>query len=493
MSFFRPSVLIIAITFSSLWGCEKMSLVSPTGSTITLTVNKTSVPINGTAEVTAAVIESAGTPVQNGTVVTFTSSFGNIEPREARTQGGTARVTFTGTQSGLAKIGAFSGGAKTAAELEVKVGAAAAETLRLRAEPATVPQSGGSSQIVVTVADANGGPLSNAPVVFTTDNGSVSPGSATTDSNGEARTTLSTNRTSKVTATVGAKSGDVTVTVVNAPTVAVSGPATATAGLPANFTITPTVPTGGAPMRDVVVNWGDGSAPRSLGPITSATTVSHTFDRADSYTVTATATDQTGQQGTGSFSVNVSRVLPTIQIACPAGGAFTNTPAAYTVTPPTTSSFPIQNVTVDFGDGTSRNLGQITGPTSFTKTYTKPDGYTVTATVTDTNGQRGSSSCAVIVTSRQPSVTLSHTSPPVNPNTLESFSVTATPAPNGGSAITNVRVIRTDTGQELYNAGGSGSFGALAGNPGTSYTLEATATDASGATGTTTFTMTVPP
>jgi PKD domain-containing protein len=188
----------------------------------------------------------------------------------------------------------------------------------------------------------------------------------------------------------------------------------------------------------------------------------------------------------------VSRVLPTIGITCPAT-AFTNTPAAYTVTPPATSAFPVQNVTVDFGDGTSRDLGQITGPTSFTKTYTRADGYTVTATVTDTNGQRGSSSCAVIVTSRQPTVTLQHTSPPVNPNTLESFSVTATPAPNGGSAITNVRVIRTDTGQELYNAGGSGSFSAPAGNPGTSYTLEATATDASGSTGTTTFTMTVPP
>ena len=492
VSRFRPSVLILALAFTTLWGCEKMSLVSPTGSTITLTVNKTSVPINGTAEVTAAVIESAGTPVQNGTVVTFTSSFGVIEPREARTNGGTARVTFTGTSSGLAKIGAFSGGAKTTAELEVRVGAAAAETLKLRAEPASIPQSGGSPQIIATVSDVSGAPLPNAPVLFTTDFGTVSPGSATTDANGEARTTLTTTRTSKVTATVAAKTGDVTVTVVNAPAVAVTGPTTATAGLPANFTITPTVPAGGAPMRDVVVNWGDGTEPRNLGPITSATTVSHTFARADSYTVTATATDQTGQQGNGSFSVNVSRVLPTIGITCPAT-AFTNTPAAYTVTPPANSTFPVQNVTVDFGDGTTRDLGQITGPTSFTKTYTRADGYTVTATVTDTNGQRGSSSCAVIVTSRQPVVTLQHTSPPVNPNTSESFTVTATPAPNGGPAITNVRVIRTDTGQELYNAGGSGSFSAPAGNPGTSYTLEATATDASGSTGTTTFTMTVPP
>ena len=492
MSLNRASLLILAAAFAIGWGCDKMSLVSPTGSTITLTINKTSVPINGTAEVTAAVIESAGTPVQNGTVVTFTSSFGTIDPREARTEGGTARVMFTGTQSGTAKIGAFSGGAKTAAELEVKVGAAAAETLKLRAEPTTVPQAGGTSQIIVTVSDASGGPLPNAPVLFTTDNGSVSPGSASTDANGEARTTLTTNRTSKVTATVGSKTGDVTVTVINAPAVTVAGPATATAGLPANFTITPTVPTGGAPIRDVVVNFGDGSATRNLGPITSTTTVSHTYDRADSYTVTATATDQTGQQGTGSFSVNVSRVLPTIGIACPTAAQFTNTPGVYTVTPPATSAFPIQNVTVDFGDGTSRNLGQITGPTSFTKAFTAAGGYSVTATVTDTSGQRGTSSCAVIVTTRQPTVTLSHTSPPVNPNTSESFSVTATPAPGGGSAITNVRVTRSDTGQEVYNQGGSGSFSVIVGNSGTSFTLEATATDASGSTGTTSFLVTVP-
>lgn len=491
MSRVNQSIFVLAIAFGILSGCEKMSLVSPTGSTITLTINKTSVPINGTAEVTAAVIESAGTPVQNGTVVTFTSSFGVIEPQEARTNGGTARVTFTGTSSGTAKIGAFSGGAKTAADLEIKVGGAAAEILRLRAEPSTIPQAGGTSQIVVTVQDVSGAPLPNAPVVFTTDNGTVSPGAGNTDINGEARTTLTTTRTAKVTATVAAKTGDVTVTSVNAPGVTVTGPATATAGLPANFTITPTVPTGGAPIREVIVNWGDGSEPRNLGAISSATTVSHTFARADTYVVTATATDQTGQQGSGSFSVNVSRVLPTIGITCPAS-AFTNSPAAYTVTPPTNPAFPIQNVTVDFGDGTSRNFGQITGPTSFTKTYTAQGGYTVTANVTDTNNQQGSSSCAVIVTTRQPTVSITHTSPPVQPATSESFSVTATPAPNGGAAITNVTVTRSDTGVVVYSGTSSGSFNALTGISGSSFTLDATVTDAAGNTGTTSFLVSVP-
>jgi len=465
-----------------------MSLVSPTGSTITLTVNKTSVPINGTAEVTASVIESAGTPVQNGTVVTFTSSFGTIDPREARTEGGTARVIFTGTQSGTAKIGAFSGGAKTAADLEVKVGAAGAETLRVRAEPPSVPQAGGSSQIIVTVSDASGGPLPNAPVLFTTDNGTVSPGASTTDANGEARTTLTTTRTAKVTATVGSKTGDVTVSVVNAPNVTVTGPATATAGLPANFTITPTVPAGGAPIRDVVVNWGDGSAPRNLGPITGPTTVSHTFDRSDSYTVTATATDQTGQQGTGSFSVNVSRVLPTVGITCPQGTQVVGVPGAFTVTPPANPPFPIQNVTVDLGDGDTRNLGQITGPAGFTKAYASEGGFTATATVTDTSGQRGSSSCAVVVSRSQPTVTLAG---PSNLALGASGNFTVTATAQSGTTIRNVRVIDTTDGRELYNGTGGGTFSASFTTPGP-HTLRATATDSAGGTGTTTHVVNVP-
>lgn len=485
MSRSRTSILILALAFGILSGCDKMALLSPTGSTITLSINKTSVPISGTAEITASVIESAGTPVQNGTVVTFTSSFGTIEPREARTEGGTARVTFTGTQSGTAKINAFSGGARTggtgsSAELSVLVGGAAAETVKVRAEPSTIPQAGGSSQIIVTVTDISGNPLPNAPVIFTTDNGSVSPGSNTTDAAGEARTTLTTTRTSKVTATVAAKPGDVTVTVVNAPTVTVTGPATATAGLPANFTITPAVPTGGAPIRDVVVNWGDGSAPQSLGAISAVTTVSHAFSRADSYTVTATATDQIGQQGTGSFSVNVTRVLPTVTMDCPTTTQFIGVPGSFTARPPTTAgAFPIQNVTVDLGDGTSRNLGQITGPTSFTKAYGAEGGYTVTATVTDTIGQRGSSSCTVVVTrSAAPSVTLTHTSAPANAGVAESFTVAAT----GGQGASTIRVTLQD-GTVIYSGGG-GSFVYTFPTAGTAV-LTATATDAVGNTGTT--------
>ena len=93
-------------------------------------------PIAGSTDITAVVIESAGTPVQNGTVVTFTSSLGTIEPREARTSNGQVTVRYVaGTQSGTAKIGAFSGGSKSE-DLEILVGAAAAGACRVRADTA---------------------------------------------------------------------------------------------------------------------------------------------------------------------------------------------------------------------------------------------------------------------------------------------------------------------------------------------------------------------
>jgi adhesin/invasin len=451
----RAPILVLALGFGILSGCDKMSLVSPTGSTITLTINKTSVPINGTAEVTASVIESAGTPVQNGTVVTFTSSFGTIDPREARTEGGTARVIFTGTQSGIAKIGAFSGGAKTAADLEVRVGGAAAETLKVRAEPPTIPQVGGSAQIIVTVSDVSGSPLPNAPVLFTTDNGSLSPGASTTDANGEARTTLTTTRTSKVTATVAAKTGDVTVNLVNAPTVTITAcSATPLVGVAVNCTITPTVPTGGSPIQGVTVTWGDGTPAQNLGAITGATVASHIYSRADNYTVTATATDSIGQRGTGSAAINVTRSLPTITVTASATTGFVGVPISFTVTPGANPTQPITNVTVNFGDGTSRNLGVISSAVTIAKSYGSEGTFTVTATITDQSGQQGNGATQVVIgRSASPTITFTQNGTVALGTT---FTVSANVA--AGLSLRSIVVTRFNNNAVVYNQTGGGTF-----------------------------------
>src|SRR5512132_3470725 len=91
-------------------GCDKVPLLAPTGSAITLSANSSTVPTNGTVGLTAFVMESSGTPVQNGTTVRFTTTLGTVTPTEAQTTNGVAVATFNaGASSGVATIHAISG------------------------------------------------------------------------------------------------------------------------------------------------------------------------------------------------------------------------------------------------------------------------------------------------------------------------------------------------------------------------------------------------
>src|SRR5580765_3551892 len=96
----------------TIGACQKVPLLAPTGSTITVTAGSTALSVNGTTDIIAIVLESAGTAPQDGTVVTFTTTLGSIEPSEARTNGGRVTVKFrAGTANGTAIITATSGAA----------------------------------------------------------------------------------------------------------------------------------------------------------------------------------------------------------------------------------------------------------------------------------------------------------------------------------------------------------------------------------------------
>src|SRR5687768_6727158 len=85
--------------------CERVALTAPTDSTITITSDQAVLPLNGTATIRAVVIESGGTPVHNGTMVTFTSTLGTVDPVEAKTVNGIATATFkAGGTSGTSTI-----------------------------------------------------------------------------------------------------------------------------------------------------------------------------------------------------------------------------------------------------------------------------------------------------------------------------------------------------------------------------------------------------
>lgn len=93
-------------------GCDSAPLVAPIASTISVFSTATALAPGGTADISAIVIEEAGTPVHDGTVVRFSATLGTVDPVEAETRDGVAMTTFTaGSTAGTAQIAATSGGA----------------------------------------------------------------------------------------------------------------------------------------------------------------------------------------------------------------------------------------------------------------------------------------------------------------------------------------------------------------------------------------------
>src|SRR4051812_43218620 len=83
------AILVMAIALA-VSACDKVQLLAPTDSTITLTTSSATIPSGGSTTLSAAVLESAGTAVQNGTTVRFATNLGRIEPAEAQTRNGVA-------------------------------------------------------------------------------------------------------------------------------------------------------------------------------------------------------------------------------------------------------------------------------------------------------------------------------------------------------------------------------------------------------------------
>lgn len=396
--------------------CERVPLTSPTGSTISLTIDQSTLPLNSQATVRAVVIESGGTPVHNGTQVNFTSSLGTFLPPAAETINGIATTTFlSGSTSGTTRINAFSGGASTGSGnssgngVEVKIGAAAAGSLTVTATPPAVSQSGGTVTISASVFDANGNPLPGINVNFTSTNGVLSATSAVTDSSGIARTQLATTSTATVTATAGSASRDVTVTASTAPAITIGAftPATPSAGQPVSFDVT--VTSGGAgnntprQVQTLDVNFGDGTRETRTN-ITGSAGFSHTYQNPGGYTITATATDVGNNTGVASKSLVVGfAAQPTASISSnknPVSMTADSGVVILTVSATAASgNAPIRDVRVTAQDGSViyQNSGPVTSaqiPYKFGSIGT----YTFRVTATDANSQSATASTVVFVT-----------------------------------------------------------------------------------------------
>lgn len=381
------TVAALALSAALSASCEKAPLYAPTGTTIRLTANTQVLAINGTAEITASVLESGGYAVQNGTMVTFTTSLGTVIPTEVGTTNGKATVIFNaGTQAGTAIINAYSGANSTTGStttgtggattttgsgVSIVIGAAAANTLVLTASPSSVSQLGGTTVITATVYDANNNGLSGVLVAFSTDQGTLSQVSGVTNGGGQALTLLTTTQAATVTATVGAKTGTVKVTTNALPTVTLTGPTTTpTAGLTSNFTLTVTAGSNAAPIRSVAVLFGDGSSV-NLGAATGTISVPHVFQTDGTFTVTATATDSAGQSSSMSIPIVVFAAVPfTLTLTAPSGRSGVS--MALTAVP-NAGAPAIISYSWDFGDGITQTTVVGTVP----HTYYLPTGTTI--------------------------------------------------------------------------------------------------------------------
>ena len=397
-------VLAAALCVATI-ACDRVALLAPAGSTIRLTALTSTLPLSGSTNIIAHVIEPAGTPPQRGTLVTFTTTMGSVVPIEAETDsGGRVLVTFrAGTQSGTATITALSGGVivDTESTLKIAIGAAGVTGIGLTALPATIAP-GGTSTITATVSDSTGTVIAGIPVTFTTDNGSMNSSVVTTDASGNASAVLTTSRTAKVTASAGvattsgetttaAPSASVTVAVEPLPTASISASGNAQVNLPVTFTITAQPGTGGSTtVQNVSVNFGDGSV-ESLGAATGTTTVQHVYRSDGPKTARVTVTDSNGGSTSAATIVFVQTQAPIVSLTYTSSPGAVTTAVNFTATvsPPGTS---VAQYVWNFGDGQSQ--------TTFTNTVshnyaTAQLPRTATVTITTTTNQTASASTTV--------------------------------------------------------------------------------------------------
>jgi len=423
MQTLKYSALVVVVAL--LAACDKVPLLAPTGSAITLSANSVVVPTNGTTGLTAFVTESSGTPVQNGTTVRFTTTLGTVSPAETQTTNGVAVATFqAGGSSGVAEVHAISGGATgsstgggtgtttTTNTVKITVGAAAVNTVTLRANPSSVGPSGGAVELVASVVTESGAPVQNVPVTFNADQGTLTVQTVPTDANGEARTVLTTAQKTTVTATAGTKtSAAVTVDSRVGPGISItcapgSGTGTNCSNLQASSSsntasvvFTVSKGSGTSTLRDATIDFGDGTT-QSLGNLSGgAATVAHTYagpsgSSPRSYTATVRATDVNNETTTASSNVTITpRATLTIELkatkqnAVPGVGQQVDFEA--TVTGGDAAKFDW-----DFGDGETAT----TTTNRTTHVYRSNGQKSPSVTVTTTDGRTATGRTEVIIT-----------------------------------------------------------------------------------------------
>jgi PKD repeat protein len=252
------------------------------------------------------------------------------------------------------------------------------------------------------------------------------------------------------------------------PTVTLSAPASGTAGTLVSFTASASSSSPVEQAAGFGYQWqfGDGTTGSGSSP-------SHAYALDGIYTVTVTATDVDGAQGTASRVVNIN---PSISIA-PVSAVNAGSTLTFRGTAVGSNSF---TYAWNFGDGTTAS-----GTLSPAHVYQNPGTYTAQLTATDALGMTGISSVTVtVVNSSSSTPTVSAGSPiTVNAGSSASFSQATE---SGGTAPFAYSWNFGDGTQQSGSLNPSHTYA----NPG-SYTATVTVTDANNLSSSTSVAVTV--
>jgi hypothetical protein len=202
----------------------------------------------------------------------------------------------------------------------------------------------GTATVTANVQNANGAPLTDIVVTFTTTRGTISPAQVSTSVNGTAAATLTANDTADVTASVGpllsahtlvvATGGNSSPSTPTLPVAFLNVSGSATAGAPVVFSVS-------SSAVGATWNWsfGDGANDQS-----TAFTISHTYGTSGVYTATVSSSVTSAASAT--VFVNPPITTPPAPSTHTLGVTLTCTPGTRTPPPPTPTAC---NISVTYG------------------------------------------------------------------------------------------------------------------------------------------------
>ncbi|HTV51141.1 MAG TPA: Ig-like domain-containing protein [Steroidobacteraceae bacterium] len=451
---------------------------------------------SASATISALVVDSNNVAI-SGVAVQFSASAGTLAVTSGTTgANGTATATLTASSAAAgtnitvtATVGTVSG--------KTTVGVVAAQTtITLETTSPQMPSSGSQpATITALVRGASNQLLSGATVNFSASSGGIGPGAGVTDSNGSVQATLSTagdptNRTIAVTATSGAASATVNVSVVGT-TLTLTGPTSLVSSSQGTFTAVLADSSGaGIPGKAVTLKSQSGN---TISP-SSATT-----DNTGTATFTVTAT-KAGADTLTATSLGLTATAPmtvssqSFMFTAPANNTDVDISTSQNVTITwTNNGTPVsgQNVTFSSTRGNfppCTTTGGVTTCTGTTETVATDASGVATAAVFSTSSGPGLVTATATGVSANLTLNFIATTP-------SQISVQASPAVIPISGQSTVTVILRDANNNLVAnktvdfqlsdpTGGTLSVGSAVTNAaGTAQTVYTASTTASGADG----------